>query len=583
MHSIFRLFFFVLILILSVNSSYADPNEELLDRAIALRQQGKLAKAAEVLNELAFYYWDNKKFEKAILTFDQVVIINKELNNEEQLRIIYSNIALVYSDMGDPETALLFFRKALVLSQQHNNPEEIAENLLNIGITLIYLHRENEAALKLEEALQQAQKTNNRKLLKNCYGKLATIYKRLGNNDKSVEYFSQFSILQEELQKSEIADEIKKSKAKISELQQTNEMVMQEKEKTEQQLIEVQDSLQKVSEINEENKLRLELTELVLRKRQAEKHFLIIIFATIIFFISAIAFLILIGYRQKRMHNIVLERRNQEIREQNEEIKLKSNKINQSINYAKSIQAALLPDIDSLKKLFKDSFVFFSPRDVVSGDFYWFSHVDVDRETGKGKILVAAVDCTGHGVPGALMSMLGISLFDDLVNDRGMREPAEILEQIHQMIKSRLNQDISGNSDGMDMGLFVLDENTRELTFDGAANPLVYIGDDKMEVLHPDIFGIGGQMHDTMKGFTQSKIRIEKPTIVYLFTDGFADQFGGEFGRKYFIRHLKELLFDIHKLPMDEQAAILEKKLKDWHGDEYLRVDDVLIMGLLIE
>jgi tetratricopeptide (TPR) repeat protein len=179
MHSIFRLFFFVLILILSVNSSYADPNEELLDRAIALRQQGKLAKAAEVLNELAFYYWDNKKFEKAILTFDQVVIINKELNNEEQLRIIYSNIALVYSDMGDPETALLFFRKALVLSQQHNNPEEIAENLLNIGITLIYLHRENEAALKLEEALQQAQKTNNRKLLKNCYGKLATIYKRL--------------------------------------------------------------------------------------------------------------------------------------------------------------------------------------------------------------------------------------------------------------------------------------------------------------------------------------------------------------------------------------------------------------------
>jgi serine phosphatase RsbU (regulator of sigma subunit) len=584
MHGIQKVLFSVILISISCLKLLAQANEdELLNKAILLRQQGDQANAVVILKELALLYWDTKKYEKSVLTFEQIILLDKELDNQDELKTIYSNIGKVYIDMGQPESALLYFRKSLLICQAIGGPADVANNMLSIGTSLLYLNRNSEALENLDGALIIAKTLNDKYLLKNCYGKLATAHKRLGNNDKSVEFFALYSALQEKLLKQEIDHEKKKILERITTLEQTTQKAIEEKEETEQMLILAQDSLQKAAEINEDNNLQLQIKELAFKKQSSEKRFLIIIFVTVIFFISAITILILIGYRQKRIHNFILERRNEEIKLQNEEIKAKSHKINQSINYAKSIQSALLPDLEVLKTIFTDSFVFFSPRDVVSGDFYWFARIDENEQTGKGKIIVTAVDCTGHGVPGALMSMLGISFFDDLVIDKGLREPANILEQIHKMIKSRLNQDISGNSDGMDIGLCVYDEEKRTLTFAGAANPLIYIIDDKLETLQADVFGIGGQMRDTAKGFNQSQITINSPTSVYLFTDGFPDQFGGEKGRKYFLRNFKELLLQIHHEPMEKQALILEQKLKEWHGDEYPRVDDVLVIGFIIE
>jgi serine phosphatase RsbU (regulator of sigma subunit) len=298
-------------------------------------------------------------------------------------------------------------------------------------------------------------------------------------------------------------------------------------------------------------------------------------------FVAILAILILIGYRQKRKHNILLEHRNEEIKKQNHEIQTKNQKINQSINYARNIQGALLPEIDTFTKLFRESFIFFSPRDVVSGDFYWFTEIP-GQEHLK---IIAAIDCTGHGVPGAFMSMLGMNFLYEIIIDRKITEPKQILERMHVMIKKSLKQDNTGNSDGMDIALCTYNQKEKTLTFAGAVNPLIYIQDEVLQSIKGDFFGVGGQMKgegSKERFFSQTTIDVSKPTTCYLFSDGFADQFGGEKGKKYFMKNFRELLLNIHTQAMHEQAITLEQALLAWHGQKYPRLDDVLVMGFKI-
>lgn len=181
------------------------------------------------------------------------------------------------------------------------------------------------------------------------------------------------------------------------------------------------------------------------------------------------------------------------------------------------------------------------------------------------------------------MSMLGLSFMEEIVLDQKIYEPELILEEMHDMIKTALKQEHSGNTDGMDMALVVYHEQKKQLKFAGAVNPLILIQDGKMEVQKGEFFGIGGQMKADGRKFSQTVIDVSKPTIAYIFSDGFADQFGGPEGRKFFTKNFKKLLLNIHNKPMSEQGEILEKTLLEWHGEEYSRVDDVLIMGFKID
>jgi serine phosphatase RsbU (regulator of sigma subunit) len=273
-----------------------------------------------------------------------------------------------------------------------------------------------------------------------------------------------------------------------------------------------------------------------------------------------------------------LEIRNAEIKKQNKEIKTQNLKINQSINYARNIQGALLPEINSIKEVFSDSFIFFSPRDVVSGDFYWFYKIP-----GKEHLrIVAAIDCTGHGVPGAFMSMLGMSFLEEIVIDKGILEPKDILESLHSMIKTSLNQETTGNSDGMDAAVCIYNTKTKKLTFAGAVNPLIIIQSGQLTTVNGNYFGIGG----TMKGippnermFEQQTISIDGSAVCYIFSDGFSDQFGGENGKKYLLKNFVNFIHSIHQLPFVKQKELLAETLRKWQGDLYPRVDDVLVIG----
>ncbi len=282
---------------------------------------------------------------------------------------------------------------------------------------------------------------------------------------------------------------------------------------------------------------------------------------------------------QVRLRTIEIEQQKHEIEvqrdllaKQNEEIRRKNKDITDSIEYAKRIQTAILPLEENIKKHLPESFIFYRPRDIVSGDFYWFAY-------HKGKIIIAAVDCTGHGVPGAFMSMIGAQVLNTIVLSKGVTDPAEILTLQHKYIRAALKQDTSDNQDGMDMALCVIDKEKGILEFAGAKNPLIYITKDgELHKIRGDRQSIGGFQYTEHVEFTKHEIVIDSPMWFYIFSDGYQDQFGGPERRKFMTRNFHELLHSIHKFPVDEQKRLLQETLEAWMAG-YSQTDDILVIG----
>lgn len=246
--------------------------------------------------------------------------------------------------------------------------------------------------------------------------------------------------------------------------------------------------------------------------------------------------------------------------------------ITDSIRYAEKIQHSILPDPNYIRRYLPESFVLFKPKDIVSGDFYWFA------QSGDKKV-IAAVDCTGHGVPGALMSMLGNSLLNRIVNDLNITEPAQILNELRNGVINSLKKNGTDPANGgMDMALCTIDSENRKLEFAGAFNPLVYVRNGEIGQVRANRMPIGRYIHKSTEPFTNHVLDIEPGDVFYLFSDGFQDQFGGPKDRKFGSKQFKQLLLSIHELPILKQKAALEKALTDWQGDQE-QIDDVVVIG----
>ncbi|MFI5163752.1 MAG: SpoIIE family protein phosphatase [Bacteroidia bacterium] len=287
----------------------------------------------------------------------------------------------------------------------------------------------------------------------------------------------------------------------------------------------------------------------------------------------------------ERMLEDKVAQRTAEVTRQKAEIELQSQKIEvfykqvtDSIRYAKRIQDAILPPDSFVKKLLPDSFVLFKPKDIVSGDFYWFEEIN-------GKVLFAAVDCTGHGVPGAFMSIVGYNLLKQITSKyQTSPRPSYILDDLSKGVSETLHQrnyEESTSKDGMDITLCSLDKETYELEFASAFNPLVLVRDGEIFEIKGNKFPIGIFLEKESKKFTNHKLQLEKGDVLYIFSDGYADQFGGEKGKKFMQSQFRNLLLDIHKKPMPEQKRILDQIVEDWRGNED-QVDDILVMGLRV-
>ncbi|AFM02985.1 putative periplasmic ligand-binding sensor domain protein [Bernardetia litoralis DSM 6794] len=277
-----------------------------------------------------------------------------------------------------------------------------------------------------------------------------------------------------------------------------------------------------------------------------------------------------------RSSNEELITQQQVVDERNQIIEKQNHNIISSINYAKRIQVAMLPTLESVEELLPNSFILFLPRDIVSGDFYWI-------EQQSEKIVVATVDCTGHGVPGAFMSLIGNDMLNKVIIDYSITKPNLILDVLNQEISNILKQRETDNRDGMDMNIWTWNQKTRIVEFAGAKNPLIYIQNGELHEIKADKISIGGNYYDK-EGikYTNHTIKIDSPTVLYTFSDGYQDQFGGEKDKKFMKGKLKKLLLEIHELPMKEQNKILKDTFESWKKD-FPQVDDVLIIGVKID
>jgi ligand-binding sensor domain-containing protein/serine phosphatase RsbU (regulator of sigma subunit) len=271
-----------------------------------------------------------------------------------------------------------------------------------------------------------------------------------------------------------------------------------------------------------------------------------------------------------------LDARTSVVMKQKGEIELQNIEITDSINYAKRIQSSILPDINKLKDTFKDAFILFHPRDIVSGDFYWFDKLEED------KFILVCADSTGHGVPGAFMSMIGSTLLQDIVTRKRISKPSEILSLLDKQIFSTLNQNVElgVSNDGMDMVVCEFSISTRHIRFASAMRPVILVLDGEPFYIKGNRSSVGGESV-VEKYFDDQEYYLKEGDTIYLFSDGLPDQFGGADGKKLKIARLKRLIEQISKLPMEEQKEAMTKFYFDWKG-EYDQVDDVLLMGVRV-
>jgi len=269
-----------------------------------------------------------------------------------------------------------------------------------------------------------------------------------------------------------------------------------------------------------------------------------------------------------------IEEQKRELEKSHFELEQKNKDTIASINYASRIQQAMLPTEENILRGIPLSFVLYKPRDIVCGDFYWFHPIDSDN------YIIVCADCTGHGVPGALMTMIGNSLLNQIVIDGSITAPAKILDELDKRISGTLKQQKQHDSliqDSMDLALLKVNKKERELIFCGAKRPCIYLHNGQLTEFKGNKYTLGGLSE--AKTFEETRQKYQEDDVIYLFTDGYADQFGGDENKKYLIKHFREILEKIHSLPMTEQKAKLNTAIENWKKQN-TQTDDILVIGI---
>jgi serine phosphatase RsbU (regulator of sigma subunit) len=312
---------------------------------------------------------------------------------------------------------------------------------------------------------------------------------------------------------------------------------------------------------------------ILLNERLKNKSLQIYFALAAILLLAGLAFFIFRGLRQKNKANLALAEKNKIIEEKNIIVEEQHKDITDSIKYAQRIQQAILPPDKLWSNILPQSFVFYQPKDILSGDFYWI------EETAE-HIFIAAADCTGHGVPGALMSIVNYNLLNRAVLEHGLTDAGAILDSVNKYLTLSLHQTFQESAvrDGMDVSLCVINKTSKKMNFAGAFNSIYLIRNNEIQEFIPDKQPVGAFIEDNIKPFKNQTFQLIENDVIYMFTDGYADQFGGPKGKKYKYKQLQQLLLDSHAKSFAEQKSIIKKSINDWKGN-LEQVDDILLLG----
>ncbi|MGZ3862035.1 MAG: tetratricopeptide repeat protein [Bacteroidia bacterium] len=494
---------------------------------------------ASCYNNMGGIYTDLKQNDMALECMNRSLAIKEKLNNKAGIAGTLNNMGAIYYEMQNFKTALEYFQRAYLIKQEIGDKNGMVSSCNNIGAIYYEIGNYPEAEKYLTEAYKLAVKIGSKNFAVDCLDGLVELYKKTGDYKKALDFKEQFCAYKDTLFNVESAKN-------ISEVQTKFETEKKEKE-------------------NEILSLRLK-----------NESFVKYIFICAAFLLLVLAFFIFRGLRQKQKANVILEEKSRIIEQQKHIVEEQNKDITDSIRYAERIQTAIFPPEQVWNSILPDSFVYFRPKDMLSGDFYWV------EERGD-LIFVATADCTGHGVPGALISIVNYNLLNKAVLEKEITDPAEILNAVNNWLTLSLHQTFQESTvrDGMDVSLCVINKKTLQLEFAGANNPAYIFTGGNFEALQADKFPVGAFVGESLQSFTTKKMQLQKGDVIYLFSDGYADQFGGPAGKKFKYKQLKELLAGIYTMPVETQRKILDEKMTEWRG-ALEQIDDILVVGIRV-
>lgn len=565
--------------------NYLDmPEKGLFYSKLALKHAQKLNDSlflAKTYVNLGYSYYFNAICDSAVIFYQKALAIYNQFGYLEGIADVYNKYGVIYAQCinKDLNVALNYYQKSLKIRKQLSLIKESMVVTTNIGLIYLRMNRINEAKVCFDETLELATQLGDKEYQKRSYYNLAKIYEKKNDFKTAYRYLTSHRYLDELFYNENVA-------RKSLELHQNY------------------DNLKKQSEID-----KLNNEKLIYEKERKISNLQKFAFAIAFLLLLILSIIIYMSYRTKsRLNSLLIEqteeltRKNQEIKTQYDyleaysieisqqkeeiltqseeidihrhEIEQKSQHITSSIRYARRIQEALLPTEEQIYQMFEKSFIVFLPKDIVSGDFMWFTRY-------QNQIIFSVADCTGHGVPGAFMSLLAYNVLNQAVQVLHLTKPSEILDYMNEQINAILHKKEEKLSikDGIDLLVFNYDEQTMLLQYAGALNSFYCLSNGKITNYKSDVHHLGDLFDEDFSGFNNYALQLNKKDKLYIYTDGMVDQLGGENNRKFLAKSLRELILSVSELPMAEQRTAILNAHIAWKCSND-QTDDILMLGI---
>jgi serine phosphatase RsbU (regulator of sigma subunit)/uncharacterized protein HemY len=494
---------------------------------------GESIDLGNIYNNLGGLYQTQEIFDPALVYFQKAMSVYQRMDYKVGLAHGYNNIGIIYYHQEKEDSCMIYFLKSLEMRNQIGEKSSISQSYNNIGILYMYQGNFTDAVKYADSALSVAKDVGLKEEVSDAYLNLYEIYYEKEDYFNSVVNLKFYTDYKDSM----VSEQ---SERLISEMEAKYETVKKEKEIQQQNI----DLKQKSESIT----------------RQSE----VIVVGAILGLL--LLFLLFIAYNKNKL----TKKQNLIITEQKQEVESKNKEITDSITYAKRIQSAILPPEKVVKEHLKNSFILYKPKDIVAGDFYWLEQKD-------GKVLFAAADCTGHGVPGAMVSVVCNNALNRSVREHDLTDPGKILDKTREIVIEEFEKSEEEVNDGMDIAICSLENNL--LKYAGAHNPLWLIRNGEVLETKANKQPIG--KFDDQEPYKSHQIELQKGDSIYIFSDGYIDQFGGEKGKKLKTPAFRDLLVSIQDKSMDKQKIILDESFESWKG-EIDQIDDVCIIGVRV-
>jgi serine phosphatase RsbU (regulator of sigma subunit)/Tfp pilus assembly protein PilF len=558
---------------------------EYLHRSLKIQEEvnDKKGVASSLIN-IGFIYDGQGDNAKAIEYYQKSLIILEEIKDKEGMANCLNNMGHIHKKQGNIEKALEYFQRSLKVRQEISDKMGIANSLNNIGLTY-YNKKDNEKALEyFHQSLKIAESLNDKRGIAFSTNFIATTLQNMGNSKEAQKFGIRSLNTAKELG---FPDNIRRAAMSLKAIYESqgdykNTLKMYELQ------IQMRDSvyniesrktsIKKQMQYQYEKKAAADSVKVAEEKKvvsaqlKQEKTTRFALYGGLILVLTFSAFMFN-RFKVTQKQKQIIEIKEQETRQQKHLVEEKNKEITDSITYAKRLQDAILPPQEFIDKYVPNNFVLYKPKDIVAGDFYW-------AEKFEDLFFIAAADSTGHGVPGAMVSVVCSNALNRTVKEFILRDTGKILDKTRELVIETFEKSSSEVKDGMDISLLCIDTKNKKVLWSGANNPLWYIeasSKPQLNEIKSDKQPIGKSDHS--KSFTTHQIDYKEGTIFYLFTDGFSDQFGGPNGKKFKQKQFSDLLISVYHEPLNRQSEIIHNAFNNWKRD-LEQVDDVCVIGV---